>query len=1613
MAQPALGDQSVNPDLMTYLGTENFKGVTGEYEKFQASRPELLNQDKVSPRIFQQIFDNHVVQICINRTYSAQKRNDVWEKFPLLGKDDPKGDELKKVANAAVKSMDSYDRLLRKIVVVIKGCVRRVHWKKHVKNNAQENLGNWLKEKHTYFNDLLGDSLNSGIKPELRSIIAALNKGMKALQVSPSQQPKKSTQATPTGSTNAIQLKTGQKGTYNPKSVTPKTAIPKTATPKTTAPKTGDVGCGDIGCGDVGCGGDVECGGTKRPLDDDEYKSSDGPAMKKLKLDQSATGWWGPQNSKLDCSDQFFDVVNQWKQYLANPTHEPGTIEHCKQMGEYLERALDEVDKRAFIDQLLLRDEWNFRDERLGHARTPSFMRPGCQEAARRLGSITSYFCHPGSNDIKLLLGGGLSYQELSPEDQEPLPAGMLALVHSYNENGGSLRGGGGDDEEGSLEKQQKSIRDHTNLRFRDPDTLWEQLLEDAKYPLDAGLFKIRLEDGRPLMTDPARVGNFIDDLREKMSRSLVLTEWEKAQQQQDVSRIETRINHYAGIVKAARQKAYDFIHRNPDKIFVDQPKLNEEGGKDKSRPRYGKVLDKEFIRALGYAFRARVFHVLSLALYWKLYLRGLRPLSELLTQEAENLRIWDLHEELYMEWENNKWFSLSSKYEITQLETRYESREFLRAVWGRERKAIQEAIDKLKQNPNYYNITVYPTPKSLVGTKKNAGIQAHTPKTPSKAPSKTVASIKDLFDLVGNGQGLLGETGVKEDVKEEIKIEEGEEEETPAMKKAGSVGTTGIDNNNLTHDIMDVDGVAGVTGGLKVEDGDIDDEIQKAGIQIAVDFLENIRDVYQNKLSQIIKQNEELDDQDPGNYNIISRNNIDAMAKNQILWSLGTEIHNLKRSVDPLSEKSYGKGADQNWELPDDETTWANTRPFPVKRGLPLEVTSIGLGPVPGDHWLPDHPRVLLGCLPDFGDDLDVDEESIEPAGSNLFGTGAASGAVGTTKKEPEQQQAGATMKTIVSSQTLTKLRGILKEKNAAELRIRRLTRLQKGGKVLTVKQKKDLDSTRKLKRDYLALYKKLHNKENATIRAQADLIEQEENNRLSLEIQAVEVVVDKELADGIAKQEQHQQAILQVQKAREKVEEELAKNPSAKSMSLADLSNLAKSLSADQPQPQPKPKSKPQSQSQSQSQIAAKGGPLKDAEKFFAEAHAEVVKCEKRANEAETEAKETEEAIKGNMNDAKLKEIEKLAQHKVDERRRKLIDAIGKWRVASEELYVQQKWDDPPETVDALRARLTSLNQDWEDWVDGYDWSNSNDDLVSHNDQWVLETISFMFECCKALGFNPGHELWLPMYENFWASAGDTLERKRKIWLHSLVGHVNHLIQQQEWGGQLKSFSFEMPPNPPTGWSANSPPKWVLIGQAEAEAEAKAKGTQPPEEPVLQKEPQEPQASKVLLSPYQEAKLGMKPFKSPAKSTASQKVTAGVPSKLSKKKTVGIAVTPAVSLKPKLSAPKLSAPIKSKPSTPLKSKPLTPLTPKPGWVKSKSQIPNEFKAVKFHDNDDEKLDAWPDLKDIIQTALSAKLACYVLQEISGADYSKAPTPAKPLWPRPVPPKGTSYHTL
>ncbi|KAI3332953.1 hypothetical protein F4824DRAFT_513860 [Ustulina deusta] len=962
MAAPIAAQQN-QLEFFQYLGGSSFEERQLNWDIFQTNHTELFDDESsVSPKVFKLVFDDHLLPVNDARTYIVQELSSVWGVFGVLGLDDDPGiqekrNELRLTGEAAVIARNKYDELLKGVINITAGCVSRVNWKKHTKNNYQAELSVWLQEKQMRLKGLLSDNNNSAIASDLETAIACLEQGISALSKATS-----SIKAKTMGPTTIIKIKT------------PKIIID---TPMGNSPTHTD-------------STNDSSQSSKRPLNDvGEDNDGDGekPASKKQKLPIPFGEWWGPKKSKLSCTDAFFDVSRRFKAYIANPPDPPGTRSHMLQMATYLKEALAAVNKRSSFNDLMLHGEWNFRDRSYRHVRGPTMIHAGAPESRIRTGMAG----FRGANDFKQMLGGGLTKSEREVKDQYPGARGMLALAHACHVNDRvTLRGGGADveeeEEEGLTGKVLKKIRHGTQLHFRDPSTLWEQLVEDVTYP--AGVFQNRVQDGRPPMMDPNRVGKPMDGHKTVMSKIPDATEWEKIENEDDVSTMNSMLASYVPVIADAKKRVYDFIYNN-EAIHADQPKMNEEGGLDERKRRYGNIRDRNFARPLGYAFRARMYQLFRVALTWKLYLLGRSTLWDLLTEEKELLEIWDKHEEIYMEWENFRWFELSNKYEIAELENRYDARELLRKVWENERQGIDDALMNLRQNPNYYAKAA----KDLLATGRATSIPgSFVPPAFQSIDSgvTTRDSGRHLPDPADPAKASGEDDGANAASDNFNRWVSGSMDVAKILQKMGSGAKVGNDTN--------VNGAKAnstkVNGGMKTESSGDDEEnivIDAANANDthkALEFLEATVSLYEKKLSEIIQQNDKLDNTDPGNVGLLQRNNIDIMAKQQVIWAFNTEIHNLKRSLDPLSKNSYGKGAQHKWELPQDEYYWRHTRPLPKKKRVPLGITSFGLGPMPGEHPMPENPTVLVGCPPDFGDDVEVDEESIEPAGNNLFGT-------------------------------------------------------------------------------------------------------------------------------------------------------------------------------------------------------------------------------------------------------------------------------------------------------------------------------------------------------------------------------------------------------------------------------------------------------------------------------------------------------------------------------------------------------------------------------------------------------------------------------------------------
>ncbi|KAI1739427.1 hypothetical protein F4680DRAFT_146851 [Xylaria scruposa] len=1378
-----------NNDLkfVEYLGTVGIAEKEEALREFLDKHNELSNGEPVSPRAFQGLVDQHFDPVNEARTYITQELDTTWGLHAIIiEENDQEATELKSMENSGVTARRKYDDLLKRLIDIIIEAAPRVNWNKSKKH--QQETAKWIEEKHFHFDGLVNDGNNSLMRKELEAVRAAFAQAKIELPV------------------------------MSETLVKAKKAMPN-------------------------------AGGVKRPPSDDAGGSS-GPAAKKPK---QQTPWWGPHKSKLNGSDAFFEVIRQFKAYVANPKDEPGTREYRLQMTRFLRRALDEVDLRDKLNQLLLMKEFKFRSP--GHRAGDStiLIQPCAAERVYRLGQPGWY----AFNDFKKIMGGGFSPQELLHRDLEPSAAivqGMVALAESQQRQQQmsevSIRGGGSSSkvadnyihdypfsDSPAYVTKRIEIREGMAHPFRDPFDLWKELLEDAKLP--KGTFMQRVHESRPPMFDPDRVGkNAFSTLKDKIAKVPRPSEWKRVTNETDIGYLDEWAKSCEKIVGDVQGVVYNFIYENYDKIESDAPGLLQPGGKDKPSVRYAKTLtDRDFVKPILYAFRARAYQVLRYYLAWRYYLIGTTELPELLEQEKVLYRVWDEHEDLYMNWENNKWFELSNPLEIRSLENRYSGREILRMKWKREVQMIDEALENLKQDPKFYNdpakneaegkVIPAADPEPYVpelGVDDFLAFLEPASKEKSsnkgKKPSKK-ASKPEIIDLTETDDAM----NVDEDE------ETGDNNDTSNNNtSSNNTSNNNTSNNNTSgnaNDSMDIDNDPWTNpGGLVNVDKSAGATTSKPkDTSGALEYLRRTRDAYEKELNDIRTKNDRLDPLDPGNRAIIHSNNINIMAKNQMIWSLDTEIHNLNRAIDPLAEKSYGLGAEHKWSLPPEDYYYKYTKRIPKQPAVPLGITSLSRGPLPGEHPLPGHPRVFVGACAEFGKDPGHEGNDEPEIGGALFGppppggsggnSGGNSGKAATTGKptnggKAEAGKSGATQPAKQSGNSTTdmgnsksnavvetsasasaapasnqlvlhKLRTYLWNKGAAEVTIRQMTRIRNRGKALSAAQEKSLEAAKKMKKDNLAMFKKVRSGLDAQTRAQADLMEQEERDKALAHIKLTEEAGDK------------------AEKNKKEATQATAKFAKPKEMA-------AKKQQQSVPQPPQAPLSTPQGQTvMSQEQL------LKLAEEVEQYTCAEYEKAQEEYEYALDKLSRAQNFAKAKSNNPNAQKLVTQAEEEEEGARKYLTEKVIHYRIAKASKKAQATWDEPAESFSDLQQRLDSLTQDWLKWKDEYEWGLYEDNLRYMNDEWIRASIVFNAQALKAVGINADVSWWFEMNEAFWKIRAGTLERKRHIWIWGILQSLNIRLSQMDPPVE----PFKTPPQPPSEWDEPSPSKEELIQQ------------------------------------------------------------------------------------------------------------------------------------------------------------------------------------------------------
>ncbi|KAI1175049.1 hypothetical protein F4777DRAFT_345321 [Nemania sp. FL0916] len=1676
--------------FLNYIGTTRYDDSVQDFDSLCTSHAELLNGQPVSPRIFQRLVNDHFETVIESRTFLTQELEGIEKKYSTLqdeASDEAARNDLERLSEVTTAAKDKFQGLLTRVTNVITSCAPNVYWTKHSKKSSRKALIDWLQRKDVHLDGLINSVANVEIQSELESVRSVISRAFTILSNSSA----KALSAVPADTSNP-----------NP---------------------------------------------GKRPLSDDNDNDNNNnnnnngggggdagqPPIKRQRVQVPYGHWWGRHNSKLSCSPAFFGYMRQFRAYIANPPDQPGSFEYKQEIARLLRICLTDVNMSDRYDDLLLMTEWNFRDSNYEHVRGPTFIHPGSSESFWRLGTAG----WRGTNDFKRALGGGLTPEELSTADNAPAAAGagMLALAHSLKEDKVRLRGGA-DTNPASDESRRRAARNATRQPFREPQVLWDYLLSDATYP--TGEFADRIRYLRPPMMDPANVGDGINRHRSAMANNMPpAAEWTKVQNTTDPDTLERMADDYERIVERSERRARDFIENNPNHLLPNEPKLNEIGGRNRPQRRYKGLSDGSFARPMAYAFRARIFQTLRLSAVWNLYLAANNEttLADVLCEEVANLRVWITHERLYLEWENYRFFAFKSDLDSADLQNRYQSRAWLVTAWQRQIAGLQYAIPLLNLYPNYYgNIhddrpqmppppargpppaylvppdaspapTVPPTPVAPTPVAPPAPAVATpavpptpvVPPTPAAPPTPMPAGTGDNDDRDNNGNN----NGHDDD--DNDNDDDGDQHDRP--EDAWMAGSDRYPGPDHTAD---------------------DDDDSKTALEI----MRRTRDTYENRLNDIIAQNNALDDHDPGNHAIMNRNNMDIMAKQQVIWSLEAEIENLEATLDPLRNNSVGRGARQRWELP--ENYWLHTRPIPPRRVVAKGVTTLGLGPFPGQHPAYDDPRLFLGAVDDFGAEPEPDRSGLyAPAGDSLFSQPAqpaepaqpaAPGALGlqaaVTPQQPDQPghypptkgldqiknvpkhwpsflhllresqkdtvptglalltwdawaetaynalwdsvkpiqnllpysnvfrdpvggikthirdsytrrfadvvhdnidwrererrryalldalvaeiNAGLTASNLPASfpnaaslglampdpppqqpdppadpavqqaqDTLNDLRDLLQNQNKLELTIHGLMKIKYTNMPFSDQQQSDLDGAQRRKRVLQRRYQARRRDLDAATRARADLVEQEERNKLLGELDHLDRIIN---ADAAAYERGEALRLGRAQLGLQQAQ--TAIDRAAKDWQGDDDTNT------DTPMPDA-PNVNVQPDVAAASPSAAARPPswnsfdiaLRRAELELAEAAIHLRRVTDDAQRAQAAADST--------NDSVLISLAAYAKSLQDQAETDASDASARhWLSTLAWQQNETERDRPLRATDLLEAGLARLRTDLGVFQRTYPPGPWLPQTVI--DSWLAEAALLVWESYRHAGVFVEPNVWTDMVDNFWKTPGVDLRRMRDAFLYTLVDDLNNTFIRMGRPNILQPL-----PALPAGTFGSAP-----LGRAELlhQAAVEINDTTPAPAPATTPATAPASASATATAPPAPATNPAATAPAPAPATPA---TATTP-----------ATTPAATpASTPASAPASASATATTPPAPATNPaatpaPATPATP-PAQAQAQPAAPPNSNVPPAVPSG--RADAWPGLRDILQAMWTANIAYEVLRQQPG-DVSGIP-PGRPLWPTPV----------
>ncbi|RYP35633.1 hypothetical protein DL767_003745 [Monosporascus sp. MG133] len=519
-----------------------------------------------------------------------------------------------------------------------------------------------------------------------------------------------------------------------------------------------------------------------------------------------------------------------------------------------------------------------------------------------------------GFNNIKEMLGGQLSPEEMAPEPKE-------SELEKKGHPKGGLRGGAKGDarrpgfEISEVERELAVLRSAAEFPRGSRDEI--RALDGAE-GID-GLREVLRNRTTPIMltgNDPATDNSPLrEKLRGLFRRTVVPQDFSDIEGTHDPSKLELLRDDNNAIIEKLRKEL---------QTWIDNSTVRDRNVRDRRWSSDGRQFRTELSprpdEQVYTAFQLWLRLTTQLAVVYRMCDLQLADAADALRAEQDLLRGLQLHEQVWNIWDmvhRNK--DLTRRARIETMETseqRSLRRMELRQLFERDIENFQKVIDGKK-----------PAEKPGQSTRKQ----------PQPPPRRTEATSRRARPT--------------------SKRTKPTSKPMPTTKPQADTSTLQADTSTFQADTSTSQAVRPSTPPLS----------QSAQLSEYLNLVVQMRNKYADARERCIRNRETLDGGDPATHPQWRRLNIDIAGLNSLIWSLNDEISAIQSGsynpyTDELEKRSY--------PLAPPEVRYQYVIPEPEPKPLPLGIATLAPGPMPGEHPTPGLPKVLVGAPPTFGTD-------------------------------------------------------------------------------------------------------------------------------------------------------------------------------------------------------------------------------------------------------------------------------------------------------------------------------------------------------------------------------------------------------------------------------------------------------------------------------------------------------------------------------------------------------------------------------------------------------------------------------------------------------------------